>query len=281
MSYLAVCAIYRDEAHNLREWLEFHRLVGVERFFLYNHLSTDDHREVLAPYVERGIAVVHEWSEADPPQMAAYLDCVERHGAEARWIAFIDLDEFLFSPTGAPVPDLLREYEQWPGVGVNWAHFGSSGHLTRPPGLVIETHLWRAADGPNHLIKTIADPRRVTGCHSPHFVLYDEGTAVDENHRPIDGRPRSKTENVSFARLRVNHYAIKSEEEFRRKVARGSADGVPKQATLTAEQIERRAGSYNDVEDRTILMYLPRLRAALRQPAAARAGSQAMRRSSP
>ena len=41
--YLAVCAIYRNEAPYLREWIEFHRLVGVERFFLYNNESTDDH----------------------------------------------------------------------------------------------------------------------------------------------------------------------------------------------------------------------------------------------
>ncbi len=281
MSYLAVCAIYRDEGHYLREWLEFHRLVGVERFFLYNHLSKDDHREVLAPYVERGIAVVHDWSEADPPQMAAYEDCVERHGAEARWIAFIDLDEFLFSPTGTPVPDLLREYEQFPGVGVNWALFGSSGHVTRPPGLVIETHTWRVAAGPNRHIKTIADPRRVLSIPTPHFCKFDEGLAVDENQRPITGPPFSMTAEVSFARLRLNHYAIKSEEEFVRKLERGDAAGMPKLGLVTEEQYMTRMKRYNDVEDHTILMYLPKLREALRQPAAARAGSQAIRRSSP
>ena len=45
--YLSICAIYRDEAFYLREWLEFHRLVGVERFFLYHNLSIDDHLSVL------------------------------------------------------------------------------------------------------------------------------------------------------------------------------------------------------------------------------------------
>ena len=29
MHYLAVCAIYRNEGPYLREWIEFHRLVGV------------------------------------------------------------------------------------------------------------------------------------------------------------------------------------------------------------------------------------------------------------
>ena len=41
--------MFHDEASYLREWIEFHRLVGVERFFLYDHESVDDSREVLAP----------------------------------------------------------------------------------------------------------------------------------------------------------------------------------------------------------------------------------------
>ena len=41
MAYLAICTIYRDNAPYFREWIEFHRLVGVERFFLYNNRSDD------------------------------------------------------------------------------------------------------------------------------------------------------------------------------------------------------------------------------------------------
>ena len=33
---LAACAIYRDEADYLAEWIEFHRLCGFELFFLYD-----------------------------------------------------------------------------------------------------------------------------------------------------------------------------------------------------------------------------------------------------
>ena len=124
--YLSVCAIYRDEAAYLREWIEFHRLVGVERFFLYDNRSVDDHREVLAPYVERGSSALHDWPMAQG-QLPAYEHCIAEHGPESRWIAFIDLDEFLFSPTGQPLPEVLADYEQWPAVGVNWAVYGPSG----------------------------------------------------------------------------------------------------------------------------------------------------------
>ena len=61
MAYLSICAIYRNEGEYLREWIEFHRLVGVERCYLYDNLSTDSHREVLAPYVEQGIVAASGW----------------------------------------------------------------------------------------------------------------------------------------------------------------------------------------------------------------------------
>jgi len=40
-AYLSICAIFKDEAPYLPEWIEFHRLVGVERFFLYDNGSGD------------------------------------------------------------------------------------------------------------------------------------------------------------------------------------------------------------------------------------------------
>jgi hypothetical protein len=127
--YLSVCAIYKNEAHYLREWIEFHRLVGVERFFLYDNGSTDNHLDVLAPYIEDGAVTVRKWFVPEQAQNAAYDDCLRRRLRElirpedsrdltdSRWIAFIDIDEFLFSPSGRPLPEILRDFEPYPGVG--------------------------------------------------------------------------------------------------------------------------------------------------------------------
>ena len=269
-AYLSICAVYRDEASYLAEWVEFHRLVGVERFFLYDNNSADEHREALAPYVEDGSVTIHDWPHW-PAQVQAYDDCLKRHREESAWIAFIDLDEFLFSPQGTPLPELLREYEEFPGVGVNWAVFGSSGHRTRPPGLVIESYVRRTGKtGINRHVKSIVNPLRVRAFCQPHFFMYDHGFAVDERRRPITGPPFSQTESVSFERLRLNHYAVKSEEEFRLKLARGPADSsIPKRDRYSKVQLARLARQYNDVEDRTIQMHLEELKEALarREPA--------------
>jgi Glycosyltransferase family 92 len=271
--YLSICAIYRDEADYLAEWIEFHRLVGVERFLLYNNFSEDHHLEVLAPYREEGIVSVRDWPVLDGRvgQIPAYNDCLRWHRYDSRWIAFIDLDEFLFSPTGEPLPEVLSEYEQWPGVAVRWAMFGTSGHRTKPSGLVIENYRSRIAFDGGINMKTVADPTRVTACISAHHFAYPYLSAVDENHLPMTG---TRTASDSVARLRLNHYHWKSEEEYVAKCARMRAIGRPREVP-TAEHFEwlRAAEAKGNVDD-TILMYAPALRDALAARESERAGAR-------
>ena len=134
--------------------------------------ATDDHREVLGPYIEGGIVVLHDWPMSRA-QVRHTTHCLASTGDDSRWIAFIDLDEFLFSPTGRPLPEMLREYERWPGVGVNWAVFGTSGHRARAPGLVIENYVHRR--DPRQQRRSRASPTRPTWrtVQGHHAFRYD------------------------------------------------------------------------------------------------------------
>jgi hypothetical protein len=265
-TYLSVCAIFRDEAPYLREWIEFHRLVGVERFFLYNNRSADAHEQVLAPYLDDGSVELRDWP-VFPGQIAAYDNCLETHRNDTRWIAFIDTDEFLFSPTDKTLLETLAEFERWPGVGVNRLRFGASGHRTKPSGLVIENYVHRAPPQ-RYLIKTIADPRRTVRCLTAHAFEYADGWAVDENHRPLDpsrevprrgpGAGRVYTESFSVDRLRINHYVTKSEEEHLARSRRRQADtGEPRRSAVL------KLPNFEKERDDTILRYLPELRERL------------------
>lgn len=72
---ISICAIFRDEADYLREWIEYHRLAGIEHFYLYNNFSKDNYLEILEPYLEKDIVTLTQW-EIPRGQMAAYEDCV-------------------------------------------------------------------------------------------------------------------------------------------------------------------------------------------------------------
>jgi hypothetical protein len=258
--YLSAFAIYHNEAPYLREWIEFHRLVGFERFYLYNNFSTDRHREVLAPYVADGTVVHHEWP-VEPAQFAGYRDILERSNGETRWLGIFDIDEYLFSPTGDPIADVLRRFEEFPGVGVNEISFGTSGHLTQPAGLTIESYVRRCGlqKPRNRIIKSIVQTTLVADVGAdPHYFRYVDGRrAVNEKQEPIRG---SQTESVSVDLLRINHYMTRSQEERARKnagpdVLRGGRRHLPKAA--------ERDRMLNDEEDTVILRYAAPLREAL------------------
>jgi hypothetical protein len=259
-AYLSVFAIYHNEARYLREWIEFHMLVGFERFYLYNNFSTDHHREVLAPYVDDGTVVHHEWP-VEPAQMAGYRDVLERHRGDTQWLGFFDIDEFVFSPSGERVADILREFEEFPGVGVNEIPFGTSGHVTAPQGLAIESFVRRCElDKPrNRVVKSLVQPAQVADLgNDPHWFRYVDGRqAVTENREPLRA---SLTKSVSVDLLRINHYITRSRQEREEKnagpdVLRGGRRHLPK-ARERDKMLEAE-------EDTTILRFAPALRAAL------------------
>jgi hypothetical protein len=253
-AYLAACSVYLNEAPYLREWIEFHRLVGVEHFFLYDNGSTDDHLEVLAPYIDDGIVTLHEWKASPLVQRDVFDHALRAYREDARWIAFLDLDEFLFSPTGASVAELLRDYERWPGVAVNWAIFSHSGHRARPEGRVIESYSLRDRQETG-LVKSIVDPLRTVRCVDAHWFTYDYGLPVDENGWPLsEGQSRS----CSFERLRVNHYASRSRDELRDKLERGA--GWKHLHRWRKRDLE---GELDLVRDDAIARWMPELEAAL------------------
>jgi hypothetical protein len=260
---VAVCAIFRDEGRYLAEWVSFHRVQGVERFYLYDNRSTDDWRSELEPEITAGIVEVRRWPFV-PGQATAYEDCLRRHRDDARWIAFIDIDEFLFSPTGRRLPEVLRGFDMHPGVMVNWRTYGTNGWEHPPPGLVTENYVWRGPDDHpgNRLAKSIVYPRRTLGVVSSHYFRL-RGTPVGEDRRPRGEPIRDATTDL----LRINHYYAKSEEDLRRKAARPDADTgtvVPKGFLVPPPALR----------DETILQFAPQLRAMLSSRAAERPASR-------
>lgn len=53
--YLAVLSIANNESIYIKEWLEWHKKYGVEKFFIYDNGSTNNTYEVLRPYIESDV----------------------------------------------------------------------------------------------------------------------------------------------------------------------------------------------------------------------------------
>jgi hypothetical protein len=219
--YLAMCAIAKNEGRYLQEWVEYHHMLGVEKFYLYDNGSEDNTPGVLQPYVDKGL-VEYTFIPGKKMQLKAYKDCVRKHKHDAQYIAFIDIDEFIVPIKHKTIPDYLHSLGKFSGVQINWISYGSGGAKTRTSGFVIERFRDHSLpDHPlNHHVKTIVNPRRILSFFSAHRPLM-LGIYVDS-----DGKRAMKSfwkRPPVTNQIQVNHYAVKSHEEFLEKRNRGRA----------------------------------------------------------
>ena len=228
-------------------------------------------------YVDTGYVSVIPWSpgEADgfSPQHRAYAHALSEFGPRWRWMAIIDVDEFLFASEHDHLPDTLHQYEDCPAVVVPWLMFGPSGHQDRPAGLVIESYTERAVfpappDRANSSSsgRVSVQPSHVAAVDGPHDFTLRSGFAGgwDENKVQFIRHHRnglSPSANV----LRLNHYYTRSAAEFARKLDKGTFRYSPEAAEWQRKKRTATAASIiaASVRDTSIQRFVPALRKRL------------------
>ncbi len=224
----SVCMIFKDEAPYFEEWIEFHRLVGIDHFYIYDNNSADNYMEVVEPYIREGLVTLVKWPR-EHAQAAAYEDCFRRFRNETDWIGLIDIDEFLVPVAERSVKTFLERFRNRPAVLVYWRFFGSGGMLTRDRSRMVTEdftvaseklytkgkcfyntryeYLWdEERNRVNfHYLWTAAGKLPV-----PPVDEFDHTVLADWYHAPGKKIP-----------VQLNHYAVKSLEEHREKEKKG------------------------------------------------------------
>jgi hypothetical protein len=231
---LIIAAPVRNEAPYLLEWLAYHRTLGIRTFVLGDNGGDDGTSDLLIALDRLRIAMRLEWREQRYFQLSFNRQVLKVARLFADGLFFLDIDEFLH-PTGSePMPTIVESWladETVGAVALNWAIYGSSGHLSRTPGLVLERFTRRAPQDftINRHAKSFV---RVANCagpsESPHAMSLSAGRYVDTRGSDVawdtgTGFTNGITRTVIWDRLRVDHFVLKSREEFERKRARGSA----------------------------------------------------------
>jgi hypothetical protein len=215
-------AIFREENSWLEEWIRYHRALGVEHFILYND-DPDTHvsDRILKPYVDQGLLDnihVHECPEdirndIGVRQQNVYREMIGNMAGRTRWLAILDLDEFILPRCQDDIRTILEEYEEHSGLAINWAIYGSSGHVTRPPNQINHfLHRGETNWEPNQYVKSIIKPERVLldKPNNVHCFPTSNGDTVNENHEPVTGMRHA----VSTGKIRINHYVVRSWQDF-------------------------------------------------------------------
>lgn len=263
--YLGIVAIVRDE-QDLREWVAYHRAIGVEKFWIYDNESVERVDKVLRDYVKQGWVRVFRIHGRCRQCAGAYRHAIRHTRDKAEWVAFIDADEFLLPHSHDDIKEWLAARAAASAIGVNWQIFGNNGHVERPPGLVMENYIRRAevAFAPNQHVKTIARPLTLRCARNPHcFKMRGDHTMLNP-----DGRPIAVSEKFGQAfqvppaveSIQINHYFTRSFADFKLKQARRGGNSGRPRATETFHRYNAEA---NRVVDPRILRHLERTKAIL------------------
>ncbi|MFI5343633.1 MAG: glycosyltransferase family 92 protein [Chlamydiales bacterium] len=265
---LAVCAIFQNEAPYLKEWIEYHKLLGVEHFYLYNNLSQDNYTTILKPYMKNGEVDLIEWNypsediqEWNNIQCHAYNDALVKTRGTAKWVAFIDLDEFLVPTEKDNLIHFLKDYNEFAAVCINWMAYGTSW-VTKIPDdqLLIETLTLRAPkEAERHRrVKSIVQPEVTTHCINPHFFFFKKGFfQVDAEKIAFN---EASTSIPKCSAIRINHYFIRDEEWLINVKIPRYIKYFHNPEKYTEEWIQKVCRKANVVEDKAIFKYLPNLR---------------------
>ena len=220
MDYLSLCLICKDENDYLPEWLDYHILMGVDRFYIYDNESQFSLRENLKEYIERGWVVVVDIS-GKAMQLYAYDHCLQTFGHLTFWLGFIDTDEFLVPKTTLDLKEFLKGYEAYAGLAVSSLFFGSSDHKTRPSVGQISAYTRRTHGifKENELVKSIVQPGLTLMPNSPHDFTFKENVwCVNERFLRLDGQRFPNSTEL----IQLNHYYCRSENEIDQKLHRGN-----------------------------------------------------------
>ena len=226
---VSLCTIFKNEASYLKEWVEFHKIVGVSHFYLYNNFSEDNYKTVLQQYIADGTVTLIDFP-VPQGQMAAYKDCIARFKNETEWLGFIDLDEFVVPKKDDSLYSFLIHFKKFPSVQIYWRVFGTSGKISRNPalGLVAEdfTVCWEKYDSIGKCFYNTAfsfNPDDIRN-NCLHHSLWGE---VDgKSFPPVNHDEKFLLNNFHIVHnddfpIQINHYFTKTYDEYVDKASKG------------------------------------------------------------
>lgn len=269
---VGIVSIFRDESKYLKEWIEFHLLVGVDKFYLVNNNSIDNYDEVLSQYILSGTVVLFDLtteiknntpgSNNEQIIVNAWLQKMNEIvlSSDDDWVIHVSTDEFLFPTEKNNIKDVLINYDDSVGeISINWTLFGNNNFSLGENDLLIE-RLTKSSE-PNNInnfhVKPIFKPKGVNNIPSVHFGSLKPGfTKVDANGNQSNFRNSCEVNNRVYGPLHINHYRLRDLSWTESKIEMYKLWGRNDIITLSK--------CYNDIENHNILRFVDKLKTIMK-----------------
>ena len=128
-----LCCIGRRENAYIREYVEYNKVLGFTNICLFdnNYDGEEDFNDVIGDYISDGYVILKDYRNRKVCQLDAYDECYKAYGEEYDWIAFFDIDEFMFINCSKTIGEYLArpEFNDYDMIHINWLLFGDGGQI--------------------------------------------------------------------------------------------------------------------------------------------------------
>lgn len=234
-----LCCIGRLENRYIREYVEYNKNIGFTNICLYdnNRDGEEDFHDVIGDYIDSGYVILKNYRNITTPcQFKAYDECYAEYGDKYDWIAFFDIDEYLFMNQTYSVSTLLsdKRYDGYKMIHFNWLMFGDCDlaygdnrplmtRFTTP--LDVDALCEYGFPETFHIKSVIRGGLgKITFGPTPHTVKDVDNCC---NSYGVACDPKSPFAPYDFRVGGILHFSTKTAEEYANKVNRGFCDGNP------------------------------------------------------
>ena len=278
----AIIACARWEQPYIAEWVAYHVDLGFDHIYL--HCNDDDPAPFKATL--KGLAPRYRNAVSYRPffgqglQSTMYGDALRRARREADWLCFLDIDEFVVLKRWASVPQLIEDLDARAvdSLHLHWLFYGNNGHVTRPTGSVLRNYTRRSRGidvHTKHISRSSCfEERRLRdavfpfwhGLTDPAWDGYVRRNVLGDDMQPLlqafpaamsaylDGNGRS---DAMIEAGYIAHFVLKSEDDFRLRVARGTAGNFNGQVKWQRHLAAGEAGAILDAMNEVADAVLP------------------------
>jgi hypothetical protein len=272
---VSIISQFRDEAKFLKEWIEFHLMIGFDDFYLINHLSKDNYLEVLQPYVDRGVVNIIDLTvetnkggnsfDNEVALVNASIPLINKVMEESinDWFIFLNIDEFLYPVNNHNIKNVINTFPSDVGqIGINWRMMGNSKYNLNDGELITEK-LTKSAFKDSHgewdtqrHVKCLVRKKAFAYMASVHFCeLKPNYLFVDSNNNPDNIDKKGYVTKVQVLdNIVINHYTFRDLAYTETKL------NIYKSWGRQFPDEEWYKNLYNDEENLEIQKFLPALK---------------------
>ena len=227
-----ICAITKQENLYLEEFIEYYVSLGIKKIILYDNNDLDDENIndlLLNKTLFQDFIDIIDYRGIKYAQKKAYNDCYNNNKNKYDWIAFFDIDEFLYLKGFQNINKFLSlsRFKKCSSILINWKYYGDNEFIYYEPkplkfrftkafkfpkNQIINIYIYAAAKS------IIKGGLNITWNHFPHFL--NSSTICRPNGSIVSNPLSHPNYNNAF----IKHYTTKSTEEYLIKLFKGKVN---------------------------------------------------------